>query len=282
MSSKTVLGRGLEALIPTQQEGTIRGGSLRNIPLGRIGPNPMQPREQFDDAGLQELAESFKSQGVLQPVLVRKAADGFVLIAGERRYRAAHLAGLETIPAVILEETEDAEMLQMALVENLQREDLNPLEAAGAFRKLMDDGGLTQNQLAVRIGKSRAAVANMLRLLTLPEKVKELLRAGKLTEGHARAILAIDDDLSRVRLAERIVSENMTVRAAEDSARRVRRRKLIPRKKLPAIVEAEDYLKQLLGTSVKITPGLKRGKIEVEYYGEEDLERILELFRRIG
>ena len=282
MSSKVVLGRGLEALIPTQQESTIRGGSYRNIPLGKIAPNPMQPREQFDDAGLQELAESFKSQGVLQPVLVRKAPDGFVLIAGERRYRAAHIAGLETIPAVILEETDDAEMLQIALVENLQREDLNPLEAAGAFRKLMDDGGLTQNQLAMKIGKSRAAVANILRLLTLPEKVKALISSGKLSEGHARAILAVDDDLSRVRLAERIVSENMSVRAAEDSARRVRRRKLVPRKKLPAIVEAENYLKQLLGTSVKITPGLKRGRIEVEYYGEEDLERILELFRKIN
>ncbi|UCD93615.1 MAG: ParB/RepB/Spo0J family partition protein [Candidatus Zixiibacteriota bacterium] len=282
MSSKTVLGRGLEALIPTQQESTIRGGSYRNIPLNKIAPNPMQPRQQFDDAGLQELAESFKSQGVLQPVLVKKAQDGFILIAGERRYRAALIAGLETIPAVTLEETEDAEMLQIALVENLQREDLNPLEAAGAFRKLMDDGGLTQNQLAVKVGKSRAAVANILRLLTLPEKVKELIRSGKLSEGHARAILAVDDDLSRVRLAERIVSENMSVRAAEDSARRVRRRKLIPRKKLPAVVEAENYLKQLLGTSVKITPGLKRGRIEVEYYGEEDLERILELFRKIN
>jgi ParB family chromosome partitioning protein len=282
MSGKIVLGRGLDALIPGRDDSPVAEGTYRMLPLGKIAPNPMQPRQKFDDAGLGELAESFKSQGVLQPVLVKGKNDGYVLIAGERRYRAAHLAGLENIPAIILKEKDESEMLQMALVENLQREDLNPIEAAEAFQKLMDEAGLTQNQLAVRVGKSRAAVANSLRLLGLPEKIKDMIRAGKLSEGHARAVLALDDEASQLRLAERILSENLTVRAAEHTARATRRRKLVPRRRIPALVEAENYLKRLLGTAVKIIPGLKRGRIEIEYYGEEDLERILELFRKIS
>jgi ParB family transcriptional regulator, chromosome partitioning protein len=281
MSGKVVLGRGLEALIPTQSDITVQSGAFRNIPLDMIIANPMQPRRKFEETSLLELAESFKSQGVLQPIIVKKKDNGYILIAGERRYRAARLAGLENIPAIIAEEKDESEMLQMALVENLQREDLNPLEAAEGFRKLMDDAGLTQNQLGARVGKSRSAVANSLRLLDLPEKVKEMIRAGKLTEGHARAILSIDDDLARVRLAERIVTENLSVRLTEDTARGVKKRKLVPRRKLPTLLETENYLKQLLGTAVKITPGLKRGKIEIDYYGDEDLDRILELFRKI-
>nr|MBN2277636.1 ParB/RepB/Spo0J family partition protein [candidate division Zixibacteria bacterium] len=284
MSGKIVLGRGLEALIPSQREEEKSPGGAKyiNLPLTVISPNPMQPRQDFDDSSLGELAESFKSQGVLQPILVKSADQGYILIAGERRYRAAHIAGLDRIPAIVIEEKDESEMLQMALVENLQREDLNPLETAEAFRHLMDEAGLTQNQLAVVVGKSRAAVANMLRLLGLPDKIKHMIREGKLSEGHARAILAVDGELSQVRLAERIVSENMSVRSAEDTARKGKRRKLVPKRKVPALVEAENYLKQLLGTAVKITTRLKRGKIEIEFYGEEDLDRLLELFRKIN
>jgi ParB family chromosome partitioning protein len=283
MSGKVVLGRGLEALIPSHNSSTINiGGGYRMIPLGMIAPNPMQPRRQFDDSSLAELAESFKSQGVLQPVIVKKKDNGYILIAGERRFRAARLAELPDIPAIVLEEKDEATMLQMALVENIQREDLNAMEEAEAFRKLVEEAGLTQNQLAAKVGKSRAAVANTMRLLTLPEPIKEMIRSGKLSEGHARAILALDDDVSRMRLAERIVSENLSVRIAEESARVVRKRKLVPKRRLPALVEIENYLKQLLGTSVKIVPGLKRGKIEIEYYGDDDLDRILELFRKIN
>lgn len=282
MTPKVVLGRGLEALIPKSDDAQSGDSTYHAIPLDKIVSNPMQPRRKFDDEALMELGESFKSQGILQPIIVKKKDNEFVLIAGERRYRAAVMIGMKDIPAIVLDDKDESDMLQMALVENLQREDLNPLEAAEAFRRLMDEAGLTQNQLAVRVGKSRAAVANILRLLSLPDKVKELMRQGKLSEGHARAILAVDNDLARVRLAERIVAENMSVRSAEESARRVKRRRLIPKKKIPELMETENYLKQLFGTAVKITPGLKRGKIEIEYYGDEDLERILELFRKIG
>lgn len=280
MSGKVVLGRGLEALIPSQEESTT-GGSYRQIPVNMIIPNPAQPRRNFDDISLQELAESFKTQGVLQPIIVKKKDNGYILIAGERRFRAARLAGLEKIPAILMDETNETDMLQMALVENIQREDLNPLEEAEAFRRLMDESRLTQQELAARVGKSRTAIANIVRLLNLPEKVKELIRAGKLTEGHARAILALDDELSQVKLAERIVADNLTVRMAEESIKVLRKRKSLPKKRLPAIVELENLLKQILGTAVKITPGFKRGKIEVEFYGEEDLERLLELFKKI-
>lgn len=280
MSGKVVLGRGLEALIPSQEE-TAGGGSFRQIPVNMIIPNPAQPRRNFDDVSLQELAESFKTQGVLQPIIVKKKDNGYILIAGERRFRAARLAGLEKIPALLMDETNETDMLQMALVENIQREDLNPLEEAEAFRRLMDESRLTQQELAMRVGKSRTAIANIVRLLNLPEKVKELIRAGKLTEGHARAILALDDELSQVKLAERIVADNLTVRMAEESIKVLRKRKSLPKKRLPAIVELENQLKQILGTAVKITPGFKRGKIEVEFYGEEDLERLLDLFKKI-
>lgn len=282
MSGKIVLGRGLDALIPRHDDSTIGDATYLNLPLNIISPNPMQPRQQFDERGLEELAESFSSQGVLQPILVKKANNGYILIAGERRFRAAHIAGLEKIPAIVVDEKDEADMLQIALVENLQRENLNPMESAEAFRKLKDDVGLTQNQIASRVGKSRAAVANMLRLLTLPEKIKDMIRSGKLSEGHARAVLALNDELSQVRLAERIVSENLSVRSAEHMVRKTVRRRLVPQKKHPILVEAEDYLKRLMGTAVKIIPGLKRGKIEIEYYGDEDLERILELFRKIN
>jgi ParB family chromosome partitioning protein len=281
MSGKIVLGKGLEALIP-KSELPAGIGLYRSVRLDEIVPNPVQPRRKFDEESLAELAESFRSQGVLQPVIVKKKDDKYVLIAGERRFRAARMAELERIPALVVDEKDEARMLQMALVENLQREDLNPMEAAEAFRRLMDEAGMTQNQVAARVGKSRAAVANMLRLLTLPEPVKEMLREGRLTEGHARAILSIDSEPARLKMAERILKEGLSVRAAEESAKKVKRKKLIPKKKLPELVEAENYLKQLLGTSVKIKPGLKQGKIEIEYYGLEDLDRVLELFKRIG
>lgn len=283
MNRKVVLGRGLEALIPQREKtGMSDGSTYRTIPLNLIAPNPVQPRRKFDETSLRELSESLKTQGVLQPVIVKKEGNEFILIVGERRYRAARLSGIEEIPAVIIEGKDESDMLQMALVENMQREDLNPLEMAEAFRQLMDEAGLTQNQLASQVGKSRAAVANILRLLTLPEKIKKMIRNGQLSEGHARAILALDTEAAQIRLADRILSEKLSVRGAEESVKRVRKRRLIPKKRIPILMEVENYLKQLLGTAVKIKPGLKRGRIEIEYYGDEDLDRILELFKKIN
>lgn len=279
--SKVVLGKGLGALIPSEAGPAAGEKKLRMVSLDRIAPNPMQPRRDFDEASLIELAESFKMNGVIQPIVVRQDGAVYTIIAGERRFRAARLAGLEDIPVMVMEDVDDAGMLELALVENLQRENLNPLEVAEAYRMLIEKCGLTQRDVAEKVGRSRTAVTNLLRLLMLPEAVKTYIREGKLSEGHARAVLAVNDEGEMLRLSERIVNESLSVRQIEEVARRSTRRRLVPKKKLPAIAEMESYLKRLLGTSVKISHGLKRGRIKIEYYGDDDLNRLLELFRRI-
>lgn len=279
---KIALGRGLEALIPTGSGEGNAGGELRSIPLDKIAPNPHQPRQSFDADKLAELAESFKTRGMLQPILVKPEGAGFQLVAGERRYRAAKLAQLEAVPALVIEDIESAEMLQLALIENLQREDLNPIEMATAFQSLIDQYSLTQAQLAERVGKNRASVANTLRLLTLPDNIQSLIAEGKLSEGHARAILSVSDPNLREKVAHRIMSETLSVRQAEEITRREKRRKLKVRRKSPAIEAAESFLKRTLGTAVRIVPGLKKSRIEVEYYGDDDLNRLLELFRKLA
>jgi len=280
--SKTVLGKGLSALIPAEQDTSPHEIHYRLIPLDQIAPNPMQPRQNFDDVRMAELAESVKQNGMVQPLVVRKNGGGYTIVAGERRYRAARLAGLVQAPAVIMDDLDDARMLELALVENIQREDLNPLELAGAYRRLIDQCGLTQARLAERVGRSRAAVANHLRLLTLPDSIKKLIADGSLTEGHARAILSLDSEASMLEMAQRIVSNSLTVREVEKAGpRRKKRRRLVVRRISPALAEMETDLKRLLATAVKITPGLKQGKIEIEYYGEEDLSRLWQLFRKI-
>jgi len=276
--SKLVLGKGLGALIP----GDENAGAAINykmVPLDQITPNPMQPRRDFNEDRLRELADSFKQNGIMQPLVVKKTDDGYAVVAGERRLRAAKIAGLESVPAVVLDEIDNIRMLEMALVENIQRESLNPLELAEAYRRLIEECRLTQNQLAERVGKSRAAVANQLRLLTLPESVQKLLREGRLTEGHARAVLAVGSEKEMLALANRIIDNALSVREVEKTVRRQKKRRLVPKKKIPELIEIENFLKQLLGTSVKINHGLKRGKIEIEYYGNEDLDRLLEIFR---
>lgn len=280
--SKIVLGRGLEALIPTRGQDDHRTGELVTVAVDRIAPNPFQPRKAFDADGLKELAESIRTRGLLQPILVKKDGAGYTLVAGERRFRAAKLAGVTQIPAMILEQLDEGDMLQIALVENLQREDLNPLETAAAYQALVDRCGLNQAQVAERVGKSRAAVANTLRLLTLPEHIKQYVAEGKLNEGHARAILSIPDPAMRDRIAQRILTETLSVRQAEGMARQIHRRRLTVKRKAPDIEEAETFLKHTLGTAVKIMPGLKKGAIQIEYYGNEDLNRLLDLFRKIS
>jgi len=277
---KPALGRGLEALIPTADAGEAPG-VFRLIPLAEIAPNPYQPRKDFDSGKLQELADSFRSRGMLQPILVKKDGPGYVLVAGERRYRAAKLAALDKIPARVMPNVSDSDLLETALIENVQRENLNPIEAAQAYQTLLDKCGLTQAQLADRVGKNRASVANTLRLLTLPESIKQLLIEGKLSEGHARAVLSVSDPALRDKVAQRMVTESLSVRQAEDLARQSRRR-LVIRRKPPGLEDAETFLKQLLGTAVRIIPGLKKGRVEIEYYGDEDLNRILDLMRKIS
>lgn len=278
--SKIVLGKGLGALIPAERYSEKTSGKYLVLSLDKLAPNPMQPRRRFDDASLRELAESFKLNGIIQPLVVRRDGNGYTIVAGERRFRAARLCGLAEVPVVVMDNVDDPRMLELALIENIQREDLNPLEAAQAFRRLIDDCGLTQNQMAARVGRSRAAVANLLRLLSLPETIKGMIRTGQLTEGHARAILALDNPSDMMKLAQRIVNESLSVRATETVARKPRRR-LIPRRKAPMIAEIETNLKQWLGTSVKICTGLKKGRIEIEYYGDDDLSRIYELLRPV-
>lgn len=280
--SKIVLGKGLDALISSESKKSNEQRRFRTLPLDSLAPNPMQPRRDFDDVGLHELADSIKENGVIQPLLVKQDGSAFTIIAGERRFRAAKLAGLTEVPVILMDEPQDVRMLELALVENVQREDLNAMEVAEAYRTLLQRCGLTQMQLADKVGKSRAAVANLLRLLTLPDKIKQMIREGKLSEGHARAILAIDSEEEMLRLADKIVAESLSVRVVERHTSRGKKRRLTVKRRSPELVEAESYLKQLMGTSVKIIPGLKQGRIEIEYYNDDDLTRLLDLFRKMA
>ncbi|MDI6823349.1 MAG: ParB/RepB/Spo0J family partition protein [Bacillota bacterium] len=270
-SARRGLGKGLGALLP--QEGLVQ-----DIALEQVRPAPGQPRQRVDEEGLAELAQSVRAHGVLQPVLVRPVAGGYELVAGERRWRAAQLAGLKTIPAVV-KEVDEAERLELALVENLQREDLNPMEEAAGFRQLLEKFGYTQEQLAARVGKSRSYVANTLRLLALAEEVQEMVRAGRLSAGHARALLALPDRSAQVAVAQVLVQRGASVREAEEMVRRQlqggarERRPKEDEKWAPW----EDRLRRVLGTKVSIRGGEERGRIEIQYYSRADLERLLEL-----
>ncbi len=279
--SKLVLGKGLSALIPNEEGGQKEEHVYRTVSLEQIAPNPQQPRQQFDEEGLQQLARSLKENGLMQPLVVKQQGNGYIIIAGERRYRASKLAGFTEVPVMLMEDVSETRMLELALIENIQRENLNPIETAEAYKNLSEKCQLTQNELADRVGKSRTAVANTMRLMGLPVPVKQMLRENKLTEGHARAILSLSSEAEMLTLADQIVNNSLSVRQVEKVATRQKKRRLIPKRKIPALIEVENYLKRLLGTSVKITPGLKRGKIEIEYYTDEDLERMLELFRKI-
>jgi ParB family chromosome partitioning protein len=280
--SKIVLGKGLEALIPGDGDTAVDERKLRMVPLDRIAPNPMQPRHDFDEASLAELAESLRVNGIIQPLVVIANGTGYTIVVGERRFRAARLSGLTEVPAVVLDDVDEGRMLELALVENLQRENLGPLEVAEAYRMLIEKCGLTQREVAEKVGKSRVAVTNSLRLLMLPEQIRTLIREKKLSEGHARAILAVESEEEMARLAQQIMHESLSVRDTEQAVRTGRRRRLVPKRIAPAVADAESYLKGLLGTSVKIRHGLRRGTIRIEYYGTDDLTRLLELFHRVA
>lgn len=275
---RKALGRGLEALIPAATEVVDnRAGTPRLLPVEDIGPSPFQPRTRFDDAALQELAASIKATGVLQPVLVRRHADGYQLVAGERRLRAAQLAGLEKIPA-ILRAVDDREMMELALIENIQREDLNPIDEAKAYKALVGTIGLTHDQLSERVGKQRTSITNAMRLLALPGEVQDMVSRGTLSAGHARALLGLESAGDQLAAARYVVAKGFSVRRTEAFVtRRTRRVHKKPRAmKLSGFEEWQNKLQQRFATRVMITKGRKGGTVEFEYYGDQDLERLLE------
>lgn len=280
------LGRGLSALLPAQR--APEGRRLQEVALDEIKPNHRQPRNGFDDASLEELAASIRSVGVLQPVIVRPVGDGFELVAGERRWRAARLAGLHAIPAIVREAGDD-QMLRDALIENLQRVDLNPLEEAAAFRQLVDDFGATHEEIAERVGKSRAAITNALRLLALSPDVQQRMAAGSISAAHGRAIAALADHATQARAAARVVAEQLTVRRTEEMVRQMAgaageglsaratatRAGSRPAQRPAGILEAEMLLSDILATRVQVHAGRKRGRVIIEYADFEDLDRIV-------
>jgi ParB family chromosome partitioning protein len=272
---KSGLGRGLDALIPREQptEG------FAELPIKEVMPNPQQPRSDFDAASIKALAESIRSVGLLQPVVVRKADDGYVLVAGERRLRAVKQAGLKTIPAVIRGEGTEGDDLTEALVENLQREDLSVLEEAAAYQQLLEDFGMTHEQVASHVGRSRSAVTNTVRLLSLPVPILAMVQSGELTAGHARALLGTDDEAYATHIAQRAVAEGWTVRRVEEAIRlRSTQGRSGSRGKAAvrpaAIIELEEKLQERLGTKVRIDYRGRGGQITIKYASSEDLERI--------
>lgn len=287
MKKQSGLGRGLGALLddPNLDFTQQKGGGVARVPLHRVEPNPFQPRKEFDPEALQDLADSIMEHGMIQPLTVREFPGGYYqIIAGERRWRAARLAGLEEVPVLVVE-ADDKKVMELALVENLQREDLNPMEEAQGYRSLMADYGLTQEEAARRVGKSRPAVANALRLLNLSEDMAELVRNGTLSPGHARALLGLKSEKLRQQAAQRIIALQLSVRQAETLCKNLDKPK---EKDKPAalevdyVAECERSLSRRLGRKVRIVNGKRKGRFELEFYGQEDLNRLLFALQRIS
>jgi ParB family chromosome partitioning protein len=274
--TRKALGRGLSALL-REVETTAAG--LESVPLDLIDPNPFQPRRAFPEAGLKELADSIRQSGVVQPVLLRRADSRYHLVAGERRWRAARMAGLEAIPALVREIT-DREALELALTENLLREDLNPIEAAHGLEGLQEAYHLTHEEIAERLGVNRSTITNTLRLLRLPLPVQEMLINGEITSGHARALLALESEAAQIQMARRIVKQDLSVRRVEEivslGAAKAGERKAGPSapKQDPNVRAAVLELERTLGTRVRIVGTPKRGRIEIKYFSAEDLDRL--------
>lgn len=280
MAMKKGLGRGLDALLGDYTQPTPEG--VQQVDIRRIDTNAGQPRKDFDQEKLQELADSIRQHGVVQPILLRQNGERYVIVAGERRFRAARLAGLDQVPAIV-KDLDETQVMEVALIENLQREDLNPIEEAAAIRFLMQQHDLTQEEVSKRLSKSRPAIANSLRLLTLPEPVQAYLRNGKLQAGHARALAGLQDPEAQAVLADKIVGEGLSVRAAESLAReqgqKPPRQKKEPPATDPDLAAAEASLREWLGTKVSIQGSSQRGRIIIEYYNAELLQGIYDLLR---
>lgn len=283
MNHKRVLGRGLGALIPLRQDQSPASDSratqgLAEIPISQIQPNPYQPRKTFNEASIEELARSVRQHGIVQPLVVTRAGDKYKLIAGERRFRAAQKAGLTTVPALIKEMMQEGDALQIALIENIQREDLNPIEEAHAYHQLHDEFQLTQEEISKRVGKERSTVANFLRLLKLPDSVKKLLASGQLSMGHARALLAIESGRKQEQLAERVVRKSLNVRqtemlASESSPKTAEKKE---KEKDVFTRDAEDKLQRTLRTKVEIDRRRRGGVIHIRYGSEDELIRVVD------
>ena len=286
MSNKR-LGKGLEALIqPYSAEKIPDHHGVDKISIRSIKPNPHQPRQKFDETSLEELTASIKEKGILTPITVQKEGNQFILIAGERRLRASKKAGLKKIPVYIIDVADDAEMIEMALIENIQRENLNPIEEAEAYIYLNNRFKLSQEKIAKSVGKKRATISNSLRLLTLPREIKESIRNGRLSAGHGRAILMMKTHNSMIGLWKKIIKVKMSVRAAEDWAKEKNSKKLELKKKIirkvsPQIKRLEDELISILGTKVRIIYKKGNGSIEISYFSDDDLERITEMIRSL-
>ena len=279
VTKRVALGKGLGALLPEFEQ--VESKALLYCGIEEIRPNRFQPRKQFDESKLQELADSIKEKGILEPLIVRKIAEGYELIVGERRWRAAQKAGLKEVP-ILVKEVEDREALELSLIENLQREDLNPIEEAEGLKRLIEEG-ISQEELATRIGKDRTTLSNTLRLLKLPSEVRNQLLQNRITSGHARAILSLEAKEKQKELCALIIQKGLSVRAAEALARQwsEKPKKMTAPTKRRSDLESQlnslrDSLRRHLGTKVHITQKGKKGKIEVEYYSFEDLERIVE------
>jgi len=297
VQKKSVLGRGLNALIPNNPRmevnvhdssigrDTGEMGIIASVDIAKIQPNPFQPRTDFDQESLAELTRSIQEKGIIQPITVRRFENGYQLISGERRLRAAQAARLRHIPAYIIAVETDEDMLELALIENIQREYLNPMEIANAYQRLLNECHLTQEDIAKRVGKDRSTITNFIRLLKLPAKIQEGLRKEKISMGHARALITLPNERTQMHLYEKIVDSGLSVRKVEDIVRGVQQ----PKKKASAhkdenslsagIQSVEEKLRQVLGTKVKVrAKGQERGEIVVEYYSLDDFDRLMDLF----
>jgi ParB family chromosome partitioning protein len=290
MKTKSRLGKGLEALIstPVDQITPQMRKSLHEVDVGLIDPNPFQPRMKMDSEAFEELKKSVKERGIIQPIAIRpRNNDRYQLIAGERRLKAAIEVGLKWIPCYIIDVTTDEEMLEIALIENVQREHLNPIDLAKGYQRLIDEVKLTQEEVAEKIGKDRATVSNVIRLLKLPEKIQESLKKGEIREGHARALLGLPDQSKQIELWQKSIRHGYSVRKVEEVVKKLR--DLSPqiilqkkvRKKSPFISRTENQLREKFGTQVKVHTRKGGGSVEIFFYSREDLDRLLELFDEI-
>lgn len=283
MAKKFTLGKGLSALIPEEVEDNVEENGKMLISLNKIKSDEEQPRKLFDSEKIAELAESIKTHGIIQPLILRKhMEDQYIIVAGERRWRAAKMAGLKEVPAVIMELT-DRDILEVSLIENIQRQDLNPIEEAIAYRKLLNDFNITQEELSKRIGKSRVAIANTIRLTNLDDRVQQYIIESIITEGHGRTLLAISDKQKQYELAQQVIDEKLSVRELERLIKRLseeeEKEKVIwsSNSLNPYYKEITNQLQNYFGTKVNISNKKNKGKIEIEYYSEEDLQRILDI-----